>query len=441
MAKTKKLFGANENPTNDLTQNTVLSGDGFPITFGKGEWADGVFAQIAAKDDSDTKIRFVYSIDGTKSGAIYAGNKLASSAILSITTNETAETKANQVTIKYIDVDDNIAELSFGVVDPDDLDSLMAALEERIDALETWAKDSSTLEEAVNGAITVTPGNGTFSSYEIGVNVDNSTVKVVDDKLAVAEWTLAKLDNTSEGYSAQYQLQVLRPGETEYVGVGDTIDILKDFFLKDAHVCTFNKALNPDTLEVTDWAITDPTKIDSLGDVYAVVNDEEYSDASGYIRNPETGELDTENPVFLEKAPKGQGLYLNHTYLHLIVNTSKNDETGEEGKNDSTTDVYLDFTEIINAGVFGELKEQVESHETRLNTIESSYVKGVNIPESDPTKQFKTITISTNTTEGVVDSSFVIADSSYYETVQANFTQLQANDDAFKSALTWGGLE
>ena len=103
--------------------------------------------------------------------------------------------------------------------------------------------------------------------------------------------------------------------------------------------------------------------------------------------------------------------------------------------------ILSDFTEIINAGVFGELKEQVESHETRLNTIESSYVKGVNIPESDPTKQFKTITISTNTTEGVVDSSFVIADSSYYETVQANFTQLQANDDAFKSALTWGGLE
>lgn len=72
-----------------------------------------------------------------------------------------------------------------------------------------------------------------------------------------------------------------------------------------------------ETGEVKDWEITDPQKIYGLGDVYAIILDPSLADASGYIIN----EDDEQITVYLEKAPKGQNLYLNHTYLHLIVNT------------------------------------------------------------------------------------------------------------------------
>jgi hypothetical protein len=105
-----------------------------------------------------------------------------------------------------------------------------------------------------------------------------------------------------------------------------------------------------ETGEVKDWEITDPQKIDDLGDVYAIILDPSLADASGYIIN----EDDEQITVYLEKAPEGQNLYLNHTYLHLIFNTENNDEVYPEG-NDTTTDVYLDFTEIMGAGAMSEL--------------------------------------------------------------------------------------
>ena len=122
--------------------------------------------------------------------------------------------------------------------------------------------------------------------------------------------------------------------------------------------------------------------------------------------------------MYLEKAPQGQGLYLNHTYLHLIVNTKTDDEI--ETGNDTTTDVYLDFTEILGNGAFVEITQTVEKDSERISAIEEGYVKNIDIPE-DTENQWKTITITTVNDDVVTDSSFVVANTSYYDTVQANF--------------------
>ena len=269
MAKNKKmLFGSGENGSSDLTTNISYAtpGEGYPITFGKGPWEDNTLKTIGEKDEKKKKIRFVYAIDGTTSGAIYAGPNLVSSAILSITTNATATTAASEVIVKYIDENNEIAETTFNIVDPETFEEL----NEKFDELKEWAQ-SEIIKEAENGAITVTPGNDTFSTYELGVNVDNDDVVVVDDKISVSKYQIVKVDDTDveEGFSAQYKLMVQKPGSDELVQAGETINIFKDFFLKGAHVCTFNKKASGD-----DWGIDEPQPIDELGAVYAEVFEE-----------------------------------------------------------------------------------------------------------------------------------------------------------------------
>ena len=83
MARRKtKLFGSGENGSQDLTPtNTVTPSEGYPITFGKGAWEnDNTLITIATNGNDDAKVRFVYGVAEGKSGAIYAGNKLVSSA-------------------------------------------------------------------------------------------------------------------------------------------------------------------------------------------------------------------------------------------------------------------------------------------------------------------------------------------------------------------------
>ena len=434
MAKKKKMvFGANEKATENLknTKDYSAPQEGYPITFGKGEWTDDVFATIAAKDDEDAKIRFIWKVDGTDSGAIYAGNQLVSSKILDISTNATTDEPATEVTVKFIGSDSTIQETKFGIVDSENLE----ALEERVQTLETWAESGDIITGTERGAVTVTPSNDLLPKYTISVNVDGDDVSILDDnKIAVSKYFIEKVQDASAEYSAQYKLMIQKPGSNEFEQAGDTINIFKDFFLKNAHVCTFNKKADG-----TEWAIIDPTKIDDLGNVYAEIPEDQkdYADTSVEITDQETGVVTI---MYLEKAPLNHGLYLNHTYLHLIVNTLNNDEIQPEG-NDTTTDVYLDFTEIIGSGAFIDLTKTVDDISTRVSTIEGSYIKEINIPESSEGQQFKTITITTNVDGETIESSFDIADASYYDLVASNFETLNLDCSTFANSLTWNGLE
>lgn len=104
------LYGAGEAPANNLgtvqDYSAPVTGS-YPITFGKGEWIDDSTLQaIVAKDENDAKIRFVYGVGNTGSGAIYVGNTLASSKVLDV--NVSTEGVVTTVTVTYIGTDSTV---------------------------------------------------------------------------------------------------------------------------------------------------------------------------------------------------------------------------------------------------------------------------------------------------------------------------------------------
>ena len=102
-------------------------------------------------------------------------------------------------------------------------------------------------------ALTVTPTADTngYKTYKVAVNVDdteNAPIKVVDNKIKIATYKIAKVadasmekDGEETKYASEYQLMMTSPDGTT-TQVGDKINIAKDFFVKSAHVCTFNYA-------------------------------------------------------------------------------------------------------------------------------------------------------------------------------------------------------
>ena len=204
------------------------------------------------------------------------------------------------------------------------IEKASADLNKSIDDLKAkHAKDTSRLDTSVSGietllksdvvsadagsALTVTPtaADATgYKTYKVAVNVDNDTVKVADNKLKVATYKIAKVadasmekDGTETKYASEYQLMMTSPdGNT--TPVGDKINIAKDFFVKSAHVCTFNYASTEG----------DGTKIadDLIGQEVTAEKNLPYSkNADGNW----------------EQARLGFGIKYGHSYLHLIINT------------------------------------------------------------------------------------------------------------------------
>lgn len=410
----KKLYGANEATALKDASTYAPSADELKnrLTFGKGAFNEAQVVAITEKPDTDEKIRFVQeTTESGNSGLIFVGNKLASSKILDIATDaevtrtyetdnegnsiwvETVTSPATKVTVKWFgsQFDDvaktdivGVHETTFDVIDASTVESMISStqgdLQEQIDELvedvsvldssvndiEEFLNASNNIVEAEDGALTVTPKEGEgFTTYEIGVNVDASTVKVVEDKLAVATYAIDRIDDTEDdydpGYAAQYRLMMTDPATGEAAQVGDTINIMKDFLLKGGHVCTFDYvAENGAPIDYSEgasqWGTT--TSIKEGDDVVA-----------GQLP---WAKLDDGT---WEEAVVGKGIKYGHTYLHLILNTNPTDEVntkdnpGAEG-NDQLTDVYLDFTEILGTVRSGDNFIKYDNGEITLNEDE-----------------------------------------------------------------------
>lgn len=397
------LYGAGEAPANNLgtvqDYSAPVTGS-YPITFGKGEWIDDSTLQaIVAKSDDDVKIRFVYGIGDTGSGAIYVGNTLASSKVLNVSVNE--DGVVTTVTVTYIGNDATVQDLSFQITDP-----------ESVEKIEDFLKDEIITTDPSTGGVTVTtaedPSTG-FNTYEITVNTDGDTIDIVNNQLTGAKYRLDKVPSAdvAENYASQYKLMQISPDGTTETQVGDTINIDKDRMVRDAHVCTFNKKEDGSDYTDADWD-SDPRP-----DLYAELPD-----------------------GTLEKAPAGHGIVRNHTYLHLVINTY--DDSGSEG---ATDDVYLDFTEIMGAAAFEAMDASIKDHEERITEIESSYIKTVEIETPAADDQFETVTmvLSENGTDSSIE--FDIPTQQYYNDVSTNFAVLEANDTMLATALTWQDLD
>lgn len=125
----------------------------------------------------------------------------------------------------------------------------------------------------VNGsAIDVTPlenENGVGYKYELGVKVDNSTIKVVNDIITGGEYSLAKLTTVDSSIIlSSYQLQYKAPGASSFTFIGDKINIPKDFVLENVYICkatktgeTYTETAVQDDVTTEEWQAAE-------GDVY-----------------------------------------------------------------------------------------------------------------------------------------------------------------------------
>lgn len=494
------IYGANEatNLTNNVAGITIAEGKA--IKFGNGAFnAETIKNFATAASTQDGKIRFVYDAAGD-SGMIFVGNQLVSSKILDINANVvekhefeastgdytgTAYHTSDTITVTWFDA--SVGEqktTEFNVIDTKTVSNMIAAavkktssdLTDKVNALEQkHTGDVSRLDTSVSGietllksdvvssetgsALTVTPTADTngYKTYKVAVNVDNDTVKVVGDKIKVATYTIAKVadgsmekDGEETKYASEYQLMMTSPDGTT-TAVGDKINIAKDFFVKSAHVCTFNYASN----------VGEGTKIadDLIGKDVTAENLPYSKNADGTW----------------EQARIGHGIKYGHSYLHLIINTKTDKKAAAD------QDVYLDFTEIfttfksgdefikVQNGVvslnidavstaidtklkvnetFTELKAKdtsIETHlgklDTSVSAIEDSYVKDASLeaPKAG-NEQFNTLKI-TNSKDGAESVVTVdIANQTYYNGLNTALNTLQENDNYLKGLLTWESL-
>ena len=494
------IYGANEatNLTNNVAGITIAEGKA--IKFGNGAFnAETIKNFATAASTQDGKIRFVYDAAGD-SGMIFVGNQLVSSKILDINANvvEKHEFEASTgeytgtvyhtsdtITVTWFDA--SVGEqktTEFNVIDEKTVSNMIAAavkksssdLTAKVNALEQkHTGDVSRLDTSVSGietllksdvvssetgsALTVTPTTGTngYKTYKVAVNVDNDTVKVVNDKIKVATYKIAKVadasmekDGEETKYASEYQLMMTSPDGTTSP-VGDKINIAKDFFVKSAHVCTFNYASTAG----------EGTKIadDLIGQDVTAENLPYSKNADGTW----------------EQARMGHGIKYGHSYLHLIINTKTDKKAAAD------QDVYLDFTEIfttfkgdgtfinVENGVVSlnidavstaidtklkvnetfntlkakdtEIEGRLAGLDTSVSAIEHSYVKDASLeaPKAG-NEQFNTLKI-TNSKDGVTSVVTVdIANQTYYNGLNTALNTLQANDTYLKGLLTWESL-
>ena len=493
------IYGANEatNLTNNVAGITIAEGKA--IKFGNGAFnAETIKNLVTAASTPDSKIRFVYDAAGD-SGMIFVGNQLVSSKILDIDANVvekhefeastgeytgTAYQTSDTITVTWFDA--TVGEqktTKFNVIDEKSVSNMIAAavkqsssdLTDKVNALEQkHTDDVLRLDTSVSGietllksdvvssetgsalTVTSTDTNG-YKTYKVAVNVDNDTVKVADNKLKVATYKIAKvadasmeIDGGETKYASEYQLMMTSPDGTTKV-VGDKINIAKDFFVKSAHVCTFNYASTEG----------DGTKIadDLIGQEVTEGNLPYSKNANGNW----------------EQARLGFGIKYGHSYLHLVINTKTDKKVVAD------QDVYLDFTEIfttfksgdefikVENGVVSLMKDAVVTYvdaslnitkkfndlvaadssiadrltklDTSVSAIEDSYVKDASLeaPKAD-SSQFNTLKI-TNSKDGVESVVTVdIANQTYYNGLNTALNTLQANDNYLKGLLTWESL-
>ena len=511
------VYGANE--ATSLTDK-VAPITGTNVHFGSGAFAEDKVVAIATAAESDSKVRFVYDAAGD-SGMVFVGNQLVSSKILDITTNEvakkhfdpstgdyvssTTEKVATKVTVTWFgsqtDPKDNAVKTKtwtteFDIIDTDTVKAMIekasADLNKSIDDLKAkHAEDTSRLDTSVSGietllksdvvsadagsALTVTPtaADATgYKTYKVAVNVDNDTVKVVDNKLKVATYKIAKVaddkmekDETDgeKKYASEYQLMMTdADGNTK--AVGDKINIAKDFLVTKAHVCTF-KYVAENGAEIK----YNQQLQDQWGNSPAVAYGDE-------VKNENQLPWSKNQDGSWEQARLGFGIKYGHSYLHLVINTKPTDTKAAK-----QSDVYLDFTEIfttfkgddeyinVENGVVSLMKDAVVTYvdtslnitkkfndlvaadssiadrltklDTSVSAIEDSYVKDASLeaPKAG-NAQFNTLKI-TNSKDGAESVVTVdIANQTYYEGLNTALNTLQENDKHLSALLTWEEL-
>lgn len=122
-------------------------------------------------------------------------------------------------------------------------DKINNVIDPSINKIEDYVgSDDNITNRGDAGGITVIPTKDADSvgySYGLSVNVDNDTIKLVNNALAVGQYKIEKAATATEGFLSSYILKYKAPGSSNWVDVsgGNLIDIPKDFVLKSVHIC------------------------------------------------------------------------------------------------------------------------------------------------------------------------------------------------------------
>ncbi len=186
---------------------------GKEIQFGFGD-----VSAILQKTEASTGL-IAFGFDDTlNSGAVAVGGHLVSSKVLDVSLNK--QNSGNETKLQITTLNGSNKETV------------------NINLLDASAINNTYVSEitAVNPITVTQTGNKT---YEIDITVDDNVIKIDDDKLTGYYYKI-KPATTTEGALKTYQLYKVLGTDTESTEIpveGSTIDIPKDFVLKEVHLC------------------------------------------------------------------------------------------------------------------------------------------------------------------------------------------------------------
>ena len=418
------------------------------VTFGIGT-LDKI---ISRSDSSQGLVAFGYNSE-LKTGAIAIGGELVSSKILDVSTNATDETKASIVTVKYLD-SSLIKEFTFNVIDPsviEALDSSIKSLQQDIidneevlihyleiidTSVQLLTQNVSSLKntnvstnssinfiednfiksiEPINSSALyindITPSNTIGKQYEIGIVVDDNTVKIENGQLTAHgnSYTIKQISVPTDGYLKTYQLYQTDAAGTETAIPNAIIDIPKDFVVKEVHLCkAITEEVEGEIIYTETARITDPDFDQAEGELYLhfiwQTKDTSAMTSETFLKVTELASIykgDADND-------SSDGKYISITNTQVITfDTSKFKEDFIDTVNSSIDNLYqqliddekvlvnyfllLDTSINLNTADISILKEQINSADTELNdiiynvetlnssvsTIEETYVQDV----------------------------------------------------------------
>lgn len=309
------------------------------------------------------------------------------------------------------------------------LKSRADVLDASVSAVETYLKDTN-ITEATNGAVTVTATGDGFKTYTVGVNVDDSTVKVVNNKLAVATYTLTKKTTADAGLASQYEFTTTPANGGTATTV--TIDIPKDQFLKEAKLVWATKDDQGKYTEVEegttgaihclkfDWQLEDTSV--GLAATYIELKDLASVYTAGDHITITNNEISVNVDTLADDVSTELGLGALFTKidssLSYLDSSIKSIETWINGAEDWQDEVdthlaALDTSTESNATAIAANADAIAQNASDIDEIEASYLKSI-----QKTAGTDVYTIDIVDQSGA-DTSFVVP-TTYIKTIVSN---------------------
>ena len=385
------------------------------VTFGIGT----IDKIVSGSDVSVGLIAFGYNAE-MKSGAIAIGGELVSSKILDVVVDSSDNEECPTITVKYLD-SSTVQELTFNAIDPSTIERIDSSInnlyQELIDdeevllhyftilntsvnlnteAIQNLKTSQTNVNSSINtlmnnyiksiqpinsSAIVVnniTPSGTKGKQFEIGLVVDDNTVKIENGQLTSYgnTYTIKATSTPTEGFLKTYQLYQTNAAGVETEVANAKIDIPKDFVLKEVHLCkAVVEIIQGETVYTETAKITDSDFDQAPGDVYLhftwQTKDSDTKTSETFIK------VDEMAPVYMGDADTdpSTGKYITISNNHIVsFDSSKLWNDMIEPIDSSMQQI---FTELINdekvlVNYFSILDTSINNNTDDISTLKNT---------------------------------------------------------------------